>query len=187
MRFAGALVAATVLLASPLAGEVTASSEAGFVSRNTAQVPASAQSAWDALVAPSGWWNSEHTYSGDAANLSLTPEAGECFCERLPVAKGGSAGQRPGSVEHMRVIHADPGKMLRLSGGLGPLQSEAVTGTLTITLKPADGGTQIVFEYVVGGHMRYKTAEIGPLVDKVLGEQLDRLAVRLGRAGLSPR
>jgi hypothetical protein len=77
---------------------------------------------------------------------------------------------------------ADPGKILRLSGALGPLQSEAVNGTLTITLKPGEGGmTHIVRDYVVGGHMRYKTDEIAPGVDKVMAEQPGRRAAKLGQ------
>ena len=187
MRLGASLIAAMLLLTSPVAGDVTASSEAGFVSRNTAQVAAPPESVWNALIVPSGWWNGQHTYSGDAANLSLVPEAGGCFCEKIPGAARGGAVRQSGSIEHMRVIYADPAKVLRLTCGLGPLQSEAVNGTLTITLKPVDGGTQVVFEYLVGGYMRHKPGEIGPLVDKVLGEQLDRLAAELGRAGRPPR
>ena len=56
----------------------------------------------------------------------------------------------------------------------------ALTGTLTITLKPGGAGTRIVMEYVVGGYMRYKSDEIAPAVDKVLAEQLAGLAASLG-------
>ena len=80
----------------------------------------------------------------------------------------------------MRVINAEQPRVLRMSGALGPLQSEAVQGTLTIVLKPVDGGTRIMWEYVVGGYMRLKTEQIAPLVDVVLGEQVSRLAARLG-------
>jgi hypothetical protein len=67
-----------------------------------------------------------------------------------------------------------------MTGALGPLQSEAVQATLTITLKPIDGGTRLTWEYVVGGFMRYKQEQIAPAVDKVIGEQLNRLAEKLG-------
>ena len=80
----------------------------------------------------------------------------------------------------MRVIYADPGKALRMEGSLGPLQSEALTGTLTVTLNRGGAGTRIVMEYVVGGYMRYKTDEIAPAVDKVLAEQIAGLAASLG-------
>lgn len=179
MRFIGSAIATMALVASPIRAEVVSSSESGFVSRNTVQVPASAQHVWLTLIAPSGWWSGEHTYSGDAANLSLDPRAAGCFCEKIPVRKSAAGNLVAGSAEHMRVIYADAGKVLRLSGALGPLQSEAVNGTLTITLTPTNGGTEVLWEYIVGGYMRYKAAEIGPLVDKVLREQLNRLAAKL--------
>ena len=91
-----------------------------------------------------------------------------------------------GGVEHMRVIFVDKGKALRMVGALGPLQSEAVQGTLTVTLKPVDGGTRLTWEYAVGGYMRYKPEQIVPAVDKVIGEQLGRLADRLGLKAPAP-
>ena len=77
----------------------------------------------------------------------------------------------------MRVIFAQPGKVLRMQGALGPLQSEAVIGTLTVAMEPTKEGqgTKLSFSYVVGGYMRYKVAEIAPAVDKVLGEQFKSL------------
>ena len=170
---------ALALLAQPAAAEVVASSESGFVVRETAEVPADPAQTWQALIAPQNWWNKAHTFSGDSANLYLDAQGGGCFCEKLPL-KDGAPGTRGGSVAHMRVVYADPGKALRMGGALGPLQSEALTGTLTITLKPGGAGTRIVMEYVVGGYMRYKTDEIAPAVDKVLAEQLAGLAASLG-------
>ena len=38
----------------------------------------------------------------------------------------------------MVVIQAVPRKVLRMRGGLGPLQSEPVDGVLTITLQPIE-------------------------------------------------
>jgi hypothetical protein len=57
----------------------------------------------------------------------------------------------------MSVTYADPGKTLRLSGGLGPLQAMAVKGTLTINLIPEDKATKAVFIYTVGGYLFRKT------------------------------
>ncbi|MDX1703346.1 MAG: SRPBCC family protein, partial [Altererythrobacter ishigakiensis] len=42
-------------------------------------------------------------------------------------------------------------------------------------------GTQIVWEYVVGGYMRYDVDVIAPAVDGVMTQQLDGLASLLGR------
>src|SRR3546814_11495384 len=72
--------------------------------------------------------------------------------------------------------------MLRLSGAFGPLQGEALAGTLTIQIKETPTGSALRFDYVVGGYMRFKTADIAPAVDKVIGEQLVGLANALGGA-----
>lgn len=182
LRFAAALGLAAVL-AAPASAEVVASSEAGFVTKHVVDVPASPAEVWKALIAPSGWWASEHTYSGDAANLYIDAQATGCFCELLPLPADAPEGARRGSIEHMHIIYAEPGRVLRLSGGLGPLQSEAVTGTLTITLKAQpEGGTRIQWFYVVGGYARFKFPEIAVTVEKVLGEQVKRLAVKLSGA-----
>src|SRR3546814_17894335 len=62
---------------------------------------------------------------------------------------------------HMRVIQAYPERALRMEGALGPLQSEAVTGILTIAISEVEVGTRIVWDYVVGGHMSFEIPEIG--------------------------
>lgn len=93
----------------------------------------------------------------------------------------------PGGVEHMRVIHVDPGNTLRLSGALGPLQADAVVGTLTWTLKSlgGEGRTRIKMVYVVGGHFQHDATQLAPAVEMVLGEQVGLLAAKLG-GGLMP-
>jgi len=128
---------------------------------------------WAALVAPSRWWNGQHSYSGDARNLTLEPRAGGCFCERVPKTKA--------TVEHGRVIFAQPGALLRLSAALGPLQAEAVTGTLTWTLKAVEGGTQLTQTYVVGGYVRGGAERLAAPVDAVMTEQFGRLVAFAGR------
>ena len=159
--------------------EVAQSGPAGFSVRGAVQVSTSPEQAWAGLVQPAGYWNGAHSWSGDAANMTLEPVAGGCFCETLP-ANGGS-------VEHARVTYAAPDEMLRLRGSLGPLQAEALTGTLTVTLKPVDGGTEIAWEYVVGGHARFSLEQLAPVVDGVIGEQFGRLGDALGRLAPSTR
>src|SRR3546814_10989363 len=72
--------------------------------------------------------------------------------------------------------------MLRLSGAFGPLQGEALDATLTIQIKETSTGSAMRFDYVVGGYMRFKTADIAPAVDKVIGEQVVGLDNVLGGA-----
>ena len=151
--------------------EVTSSSTIGFEIQNRRTVAASSSAAYAALGRIRAWWKKDHTYSGDAANLSLGLTAGECFCERL---------RDGGTVEHMRVVYARPGDTLRLQGGLGPLQAEAAVGTLTFAFKAVQGGTEITQSYIVGGFIRGGADTLAPLVDKVLAEQLDGLVRHLG-------
>lgn len=175
-----------VVASAPARAEVTTRTDAGFVVRVTAEVAASPADAWKAFTTPSLWWNPQHTFSGESVNLAMDPSANGCFCEKLPVPKGAPATQKPGSVMHMRVVYAEPYRALRLVGGLGPLQSEAVNGTMTVTFKPVDGSggktTRILWEYVVGGFMRYKTETISGAVDKVLTEQIAGLSKLIGPA-----
>ena len=108
MRFLVLLAA----LASPAAAEVIRSGEGSFVVEQRAEVAAPPARLWATLIEPARWWTPAHSFSGDAANLTIEPRAGGCFCERLP---GG------GSVEHARVIHAGPGFLLRRLCGVGLL------------------------------------------------------------------
>lgn len=168
----------SVALASPAAAEVVASSESGFVSHNESVAPAPPGEVWARIIKPADWWSSDHTYSGKSANLTLDPVAGGCFCEVVPSADGGVAGH----VEHMRVVYVAPNAALRLNGALGPLQSEAVEGVLTMTLEPSGEGTKISWDYVVGGYARTPLTELAPVVDRVIGEQLAGLALLLKSA-----
>jgi uncharacterized protein YndB with AHSA1/START domain len=146
---------------------VTSSQGGGFVITHRATLPTTPAQIWALLLRPSQWWSQAHTWSGNAANLTLNAAPGGCFCETLP--NGGFA-------EHARIIYAAPGAMLRLSGGFGPLQGEAISGTLTIALTSAgDGQTALTFTYVVGGQAQYDLSAIAPAVDGVIGEQHTRL------------
>jgi hypothetical protein len=182
-----AATAAGLACAVPAAAEITAATPAGFVVRHEVVVEATPKETWLALISPAGWWKREHTWSGDAANLSLTPQAGGCFCERIPeVDEPGGKFTLEGSAEHMRVVQAYPEQALRMRGGLGPLQSEPVAGVLTITISEVDAGTRIVWEYNVGGPMRYEVPVISRAVDGVIGLQAVALAELLGRVDVKP-
>src|SRR5471032_1886551 len=97
--------------------------------------------AYAALSEVAHWWDSEHTWSGNAANLSLKAEAGGCFCERW----------NDSSVQHMQVLGSIKDHKLRWQGGLGPLQGMAAQCVMTFTLKPAGDGSTLSFEYRVNG------------------------------------
>ncbi|HLY05740.1 MAG TPA: SRPBCC domain-containing protein [Rhizomicrobium sp.] len=164
-----AFLAAAVAVVSPIPVSAAVEDEAanGFTVSETADIAAAPARVYEALLAPAHWWNSAHTYSHDAANLTFDARAGGCWCEELP---GG------GSVQHMVVVNAIPGKLLRLRGALGPLQGMAVDGAMTVGLRAAGNHTQLTLTYAVGGYAKPGFEELSKAVDSVLGEQTARLA-----------
>lgn len=163
------LVLAVMLgAAGPAQATVTSNSDVGFALQHSVEVAMNADEAYALLAAPDRWWLSAHTYSGDAKNLRLDARAGGCFCETVP----GKQGKADGSVEHAHILYAAPGQQLRLSGALGPLQSEALTGVLNFTIAPTSAGARVTMTYVVGGYFRTGTAQIATAVDEVMGEQM---------------
>ncbi len=126
---------------------------------------------YTAITGPARWWDSSHTYSGNASNLSLDARAGGCWCEQL--ADGGS-------VQHMTVLTAMPERMLRLSGGLGPLQAGAVNAVMTWTIKHDGAGSEVTLSYLVDGYYPGGLDKVRDDVDTVLGLQLERLRAYLG-------
>ncbi|HEV2817742.1 MAG TPA: SRPBCC domain-containing protein [Allosphingosinicella sp.] len=164
------LTATGLVAAAPAAAEVTSSSPIHFDIESRVTVAATPDRAWEALGRIGAWWDGEHSYSGDAANMRLELRAGGCFCETLPDG---------GTVEHMHVVQALPGRVLRMTGALGPLQSEALTGTLTWTLRAVPDGTEISSVYLVSGHVRGDVSSYAAPVDTVLRAQLERLRAHL--------
>jgi hypothetical protein len=167
----GAYVFLFIMVFGPpmnVSAEVVASGPGGFVVREEVDYHGLPDAAWQRLVRPQDWWDGAHTYSHDAANLSLTLVPGGCWCEKL--ANGGF-------VRHMDVTYVQAPVRLRLSGGLGPLQAMGVSGALTFTLKAGEPGTtKVKAEYAVSGFSADGFAKIAEGVDGVLGEQLQRFA-----------
>jgi hypothetical protein len=161
-----ALAPAALLLAQSVSAEVLSVGPNGFEVRETVHVAAASDKAYAALVQPARWWSSDHTFSGNAANLELEARAGGCWCENLPDG---------GSVEHLRVVYAAPGKTLRLRGALGPFQGLAVDGAMTWVLKSGANGTDISVSYTLGGYAKDGFDALSKAADRVLGEQLEHL------------
>ena len=148
------------------AGDVIDSAANGFTVKVSANIHAAPADVFSRILKAGDWWDPAHSYSGDPHSLSIEGRAGGCFCETLP---GG------GSVQHMQVILVMPGKMLRLSGALGPLQQLAATGTLTFILAPASDGTKLDVTYAVGGYMPQGMSALAAPVNEVISEQISRL------------
>jgi hypothetical protein len=175
-----AVAMAAIGISTPVSAEIARTTDNSFVVRHEVVVEANPTKAWLALISPAGWWRKEHTWSGDAQNLTLTPQGGGCFCETIPAVDEPGRFTLQGSVEHMRVLQAYPESALRMQGALGPLQSEPVTGILTIAISKTGQGTRIVWEYHVGGPMRYEVPVIAKAVDGVMGQQVAALGKLLG-------
>ncbi|MXO92743.1 ATPase [Erythrobacter arachoides] len=178
-----ALAALGLTIAAPASADVVASGDGGFATRDTITIPASPAEVWDTLVRPALYWNPEHSWYGSADQLFLTFGPGGCFCE-IVSGTPEDAIEDLAFVEHARVIRTASGQMLRLSGAFGPLQGEALTGTLTIELDAEGAGTRVEWSYVVAGFSRFSLPEIAPVVDMVMSEQLGRLGTAVAaRAG----
>ena len=165
LRHATAYLAG-LLFALSAAAEVVDITPAGFLIKHEVAVNAAPDAAWKALVDVASWWNGAHSYSGDAANMSIDARPGGCFCERL--ANGGG-------VAHMTVVFASPSTVLRMTGGLGPLQGSGLAGSMTWRIIPAPPAAKIEVSYSVGGYMQGGFDKMAPAVNGVLGEQLNRL------------
>ncbi len=169
------------MLAAPVRGDVIESTTTGFSVRNTAAINAPSAKVYAALTDKvGGWWDPAHTFSHDARNLSVDAKPGGCFCERLPDG---------GGVQHMSVVYASPGKLLRLTGAIGPMQEAALAGTMTWNLLQADGGTTVELIYTVGGFRTGGFRDLPTVVDRVLRGQLGRLKafVETGRPDVGSR
>jgi hypothetical protein len=181
MKYLAPLTIALALAtaSNPAAAEVKSVDDNGFSVVHIADVDATPTAIWSRLLSPKDYWNKSHSWSGSVDGFYLDPKAGGCFCENMLTKDAKGKNKVSGTVEHMRVIFADPGKVLRMQGALGPLQSEAVLGTLTVAIVPAKSGSgsTVSFSYVVGGYMRYKVPEIAAAVDKVIGQQFTSMVM----------
>src|SRR5579872_2510295 len=133
-----AALAAGLAIAGAARAAVVDQAPGGFQVEEKVEIAASADKVWSALGQYGGWWNSKHTWSGDARNLSLDLKSGGCLCETLP--NGGGA-------HHMTVIFAAPGKRAILDGTLGPLMYAGASGHWIWSLAENDGKTTLTWDY----------------------------------------
>src|SRR5437764_12954737 len=139
------MLAAILCVAGPaMMAEVVDSSANGFTVKSTLTIKAAPDAVYRQIIHVGDWWDSAHTFSGDAHNLSIEEKPMGCWCEKLP---------QGGGVRHMEVVFLSPGKKLVLTGGLGPLQMMAVTGAMTFQLSASEGGTKLEVNYTVAGYL----------------------------------
>lgn len=156
----------------PARAEVLLVRDTGFIVENRIHVDTDAATAWRALVTQvDNWWPKDHSWWLDAGTFSIDPVAGGCFCER----NGDS------SAEHMRIVFAEPGKLLRMAGGLGPLQGLGMYGAMDWAFAARDSGTDITLTYRVSGINADGFDELAAAVDGVQALQLAGLGNYLAR------
>ncbi|MDF2179343.1 SRPBCC domain-containing protein [Aliiglaciecola sp. CAU 1673] len=160
------------LLTLPVEAEVKHLSDYGFILENRISTSAKPEAAWQALVSDVGkWWPADHTWWGKSENLRIQAQAGGCFCE--------IEGEK--QALHMLISFAEPGKLLRMTGGLGPLQGMGLTGALDWKIIPSENGSDIILSYKVSGFAPDGFATLAPIVDKVQVIQLGGLGEYLNR------
>lgn len=145
--------------------ETSAVSAGGFTVTHEREVKATPHQVFESIGQVARWWNGTHTWSGDAANLSLELTAGGCFCERWS----------GGSVQHAVVVRVGRDRTVRLHGSLGPLQELGVNGVLTFDVATSDGKTILKTTYRVSGAPSAGLEALAAPVDGVIGEQVGRL------------
>ena len=153
------------LLSAPAGAAIVQSGPNGFEVRHQVTLVVPPDEAYAAIGRISGWWSKDHTYSGDSANLSLTLRAGGCFCEKL---------EKGGGIEHMRVTLVQPGERVVMTGALGPLLFEGVSGVLDMKVERIAGGAKLTMDYRAAGFAKGGADALAPVVDTVLGQQLKR-------------
>lgn len=161
----GLTVALLAAIACGARAEVKQAAADSFVLTYSSTLALAPDKVYAVIPAVERWWNGDHTYSSDAANLSMKAEAGACFCERW---KGNS-------VQHGTVLMAIRDQALRIGGAFGPLQGMGVNAVLSIGTRAEAGGTALTMVYRVNGTSGNALDKLAPDVDQVLAEQFKRL------------
>ena len=166
--------AGLAMLAAPAAAEVVSADAHGLEVQETVNIVIPPAQAYAAFGRIGAWWNPEHSYSGESANLRLTLQPGGCFCEINP--KGGG-------VEHMRVNVILPGERIVMTGALGPLLYEGVSGVMDVKFERIAGGTRVSLNYRASGFAKGHAAKLAPVVDSVLADPLKRYRTFAAKGG----
>ncbi|HWE49272.1 MAG TPA: hypothetical protein VG273_05765 [Bryobacteraceae bacterium] len=174
MRCKAFVLATLVVFSSAGKAAVTDSAANGFVVKTSVAILAAPDEVYRRLLEIGDWWDPAHTFSGEVHNLSIEAKPMGCFCEKLP---------NGGGVRHMEVVNFVPGKTLVMTGALGPLQSMAATGNMTIQLSSlaAVAGrasailTTVDVTYAITGYLPGGMNTMAAAVDAVTARQFVRL------------
>jgi uncharacterized protein YndB with AHSA1/START domain len=175
-RIVLALVA-SLATAGATQAEVLAAGPVGFNLRIVTTTKADPLIAFEAFTRIEKWWDPSHTYTGNAANLSLNMRPGGAFLEATASGTW---------VKHLEVVYVSPGKEIRFLGGLGPLQSMGLHGALDVQFEPIEGGgTRMVMTYNVSGYSQTGLENLAQIVDRVQTRQMQRHSAYADRLAAS--
>ncbi|HZP13457.1 MAG TPA: SRPBCC domain-containing protein [Nevskiaceae bacterium] len=167
-----ALLLALAMTSASASATVVDAKPNGFTIDNSVNVAVDADTAWKALVEHvDDWWPKAHSWFGKSGKFQIQSRVGGCFCE--------TAGDR--QALHMTVSFVDPGRLLRMLGGLGPLQGMGLSGAMDWRFEPIADGTHVTLHYVAGGYTTEDLVKFSAIVDHVQGEQLNALAEYLSK------
>ncbi|GAA0214514.1 SRPBCC family protein [Kangiella japonica] len=164
----------TALLSLVLATFATSSAKA-LVSTQSKQhfsiniettIKAPAEEVYQQFLSVGDWWESSHTWFGDATKMYIEPKANGCFCE----VNGDKEAM------HMTVSMVMPNKNVQMLGGLGPLQSMGVYGHMSWSFEEKTKGlTTLTMTYLVKGFVGEESEMMAKAVDSVLNTQIKNL------------
>jgi hypothetical protein len=172
MRWLGLVLAGA--FSTSATAEIVSADAHGFEVQESVNLVIPPAQAYAAFGRIGSWWNPEHSYSGNSANLRLSLQPGGCLCETDP--KGGG-------VEHMRVAVVIPNERIVMTGSLGPLLYEAASGVMDVKFERIAGGAHVSLNYRVAGFATGGADKLAPLVDAVLADQIKRYRVFAAKGG----
>jgi hypothetical protein len=158
---------AVLICCGPAAAEVKSVNASGFALEFNDQTHAPPMEVYTAMTEIGRWWDPDHSWEGQAENLYMDLRLGGCFCEKL---------SNGGGVEHLRLVYFAPGREIRLTGGLGPLQAMGMGGAMVWTIEEAAAGSKVSWTYTAHGHGTEEAMQrLAPIVDSVQKQAFERL------------
>lgn len=148
--------------------ELTQSTQAGFITEHSTVVSHDIKNVFSTMTHYVGsWWSSDHSFSGVAKNMQID---NNCFCERWD----------NNLVRHLDTVIWLENEQVVFEGGLGPLKSLGISGTMIWSLSVAEhNSTKIHWKYYVHGFSDTDMSALATAVDSVLAEQQKALTDHL--------
>ena len=157
----------TYFILSVAKAEIVEASSEGFALRHQLTIKAERFEVFKASTVDIGeWWNDDYTISGSASNLRIENKVPGCFCELIGES---------GGIVHMMVTFINPGVIIRLTGGFGPLGLAGTTGNMTWQFEDGIEGTVLTLDYVVGGYIVGGLESLAVEVNGVLIDAMNKL------------